>query len=189
MYSRCGNEKRSFQVIVLFLAIAGMIAPAWAQAEAILFDGAANKYLDEGGRSSDYIVDHVHAAGFTEVYFVAFEHDHYNIKARDPDGNYVEIQLDPVTGTLLTDPQTGKPRLKPVTRAKPDEAIPSWEDIITQVKAEGYVEVYSIEYEHALYEIIVRDAQNRVIELWGSPGTGKLLRHPATGKPLYEVLE
>jgi hypothetical protein len=40
-----------------------------------------------------------------------------------------------------------------------------------------------------LIEIITRDAQNRVVELWANPNTGELLRHPETGKPLSELLE
>ncbi len=175
--------------MVTFLALAGMSHPARGQAETGIPAESVNQYLGEGGRSSEYIISHVNAAGFTDVYFIGFEHGLYNIKARHPAGHYVEIQLDPESGALIKDPATGKPRSHSVSRAKTDTVPISWKDLIIQIKAAGYLEVYSIETEHGMIEIIARDAQNRVIELWAKPSTGELLRHPETGKLLFERLE
>jgi hypothetical protein len=172
----------------MILVLAEAATPKVAQAQ----DGTgdvAKKYLDAGGLSSEYIISRTNAAGFTDVYFVAFEHGLYSIKARHPVGHYVEIQLDPVSGALVQDPGTGKPRYQTVARGKPVQSILSWKDLVSQVKAAGYSEVYSIEYEHALYEIITMDAQNRVVELWANPNTGKLLRHPTSGELLFERVD
>ena len=64
-----------------------------------------------------------------------------------------------------------------------------WKDLISPIKAAGYVEVYTIETEHGMIEIITRDAQNRVIEIWAKRRTGELHRHPETSKFLFERLE
>jgi hypothetical protein len=41
----------------------------------------------------------------------------------------------------------------------------------------GYVEVYSIQYRHTLYEVKVRDAEGLRVELFVHPSAGKLLRN------------
>ena len=178
-----------FLFIVIFLAFAGMCNHARGQAETGIPTEPVNQYLGEGGRSSEYIISRVNAAGFTDVYFIGLEHGLYHIKARHPAGHDVEIQLDPESGALVKDPETGKPRSRTVSRAKTDTLPISLKDLITQIKAAGYVEVYTIETEHGIIEIIARDAQNRVVELWAKPSTGELLRHPETGKLLFERLE
>jgi hypothetical protein len=45
------------------------------------------------------------------------------------------------------------------------------------VKAEGYVEVYSIQYRHTLYEVKVRDAEGLRVELFVHPSIRKPLRN------------
>ena len=73
----------------------------------------------------------------------------YNIKARHPNGQYVEIQLDPKTGALVMDPVTGKPRYQTVSRIESDKVTQSRKrHLITQAKEAGYKEVSSIEYDH-----------------------------------------
>lgn len=189
MRKRITNEYFILIFTVIFLVLAGMDHPARAQMESGILAEPVNKYLDEGGRSSEFIINRVIAAGFTDVYFIGFEHNLYNIKARHPAGHHVEIQLDPESGTLVKDPATGKLRSYPASRTKPDKLAISYKDLITQIKAAGYVEVYSIELEHAMIEIIARDAQGQVVELWAKPANGELLKHPDTGKLLFEHLE
>ncbi len=183
------NRSLVFMVVAMSLILAGIVAPVIVRAETGNVGMPAQTFVDAGGLSSEYITSKVDAAGFTDVYYVAFEHDLYDIKARNPDGQYVGIHLDPKTGELVKDPGTGKIRYKIVTRAETDGAALPWEGIIRQIKAEGYEEVYSIHHEHRLYEIQARDAQNRVFELFVNPNTGQLLRHPTTGKPLAERVD
>jgi hypothetical protein len=173
--------------VLLSLVLSGVAAPLVVRAEA---GGAlAQTFIDAGGRSSEYITSKVDAAGFNDVYYVAFEHGLYDIKAHNPAGQHVEMYLDPKTGELVKDAETGKVRYETVTPADPDATPLSWEGIISQIKEEGYEEVYSIHYDHQLYEVHARDAQNRVFELFVHPNTGKLLRHPTTGKPLSERVD
>ena len=182
------NRYLFYTATVMFLVLAETITPVMAQTQ-FRAGESANKNLDAGGRSTAFIVSQVNAAGFSDVYFIGFEHGLYSIKVRHPVGHNVEVQLDPESGALVKDPKTGKPRYKAISSSKPDKSVPFWKDLITQVRAAGYPEVYSIEYEHALYEIIAMDARNQVVELWANPNTGKLLRHPATGEPLSERVE
>ena len=181
------NRYLLFMVVAISTALAGITAPVVVRAETA--GVPVQTFVDAGGLSSDYIIRKVNAAGFTDVYYVAFEHGLYDIKARNRDGQYVEIDLDPKTRELVKDPETGKIRYETVTRADPDEPSLAWEGIINQIKDEGYVEVYSIHYDHQLYEVHARDGQNRVFELFVNPNTGKLLRHPTTGKPLSERVD
>ena len=182
------NRYLSYAATAMILVLAEATTPKVAQAQDGTGD-AVKKYLDSGGLSSEYIISRVNAAGFTDVYFIGFEHGLYSIKVRHPSGHNVEIQLDPASGALVKDPGTGKPRYQTVARSNPVKSGPSWKDLISQVKAAGYSEVYYIEYEHALYEIIAMDAQNRVVELWANPNTGKLLRHPTSGELLFERVD
>ncbi len=187
MSTRVTNENLYFIFIVISLVLAGMVAPVMVHAENYKPDVSAREHIESGGRSVEYITTRVNAAGFTDVYFIGFEHGYYNIKARHPDWQYVEIQLDPKTGTLVKDPVTGKPRYKTVSRIESDKVIQSHKrHLMTQIKEAGYKGA-TIEYDHGMYEIIARDAQNRVVELWAKP-TGELIRHPKTGEPLFEYL-
>jgi hypothetical protein len=183
------NRSLFFIFVATTLALAGIVAPVVVRAEAGSADVPAQTFVDAGGRSSEYITSKANAAGFTDVYFVAFEHGIYDIKARNSAGQYVEINLDPKTGELVKDPETGKVRCETVTRADTDEAPLPWEGIIGQIKTEGYKEVYSVHYDHHLYEVHARDGQNRVFELFVHPNTGKLLRHPTTDKLLTERVD
>ncbi|MDH3980724.1 MAG: PepSY domain-containing protein [Gammaproteobacteria bacterium] len=183
------NRSVFFIGAVLSLVLSGVAAPLAVRAEVGSLDVPMQSFVDAGGRSSEYIIGKCNAAGFTDVYYVAFEHGLYEIKARNPDRQYVEIKLDPKTGELLKDAETGKIRYKTITRADPIGTPLAWEGIISQIKKEGYREVYSIHYDHQLYEVHARDDQNRVFELFVNPNTGKLLRHPTTGKPLSERVD
>ena len=175
--------------VAISLVLAGIAAPVVVRAEAGSAGVPVQTFVDAGGRSSEYITSKVNAAGFTDVYFVAFEHGLYDIKARNSAGQYVEIRLDPKTGELVKDAETGKIRYETVTRADTDQAHLPWEGIISQIKDEGYKEVYSVHYDHQLYEVHARDGQNRVFELFVNPNTAELIRHPATGKPLSERVD
>jgi hypothetical protein len=181
------NRYLFFTLVTISLAIAGIATPMIVQASA--GSAPAQTYIDAGGRSSEYITSKANAAGFTDVYYVTFEHGLYDIKARNSAGQYVEINLDPKTGELVKDPETGKTRYKTITRPDPNGTPLAWEGIISQIKKEGYQEVYSVHYDHHLYEVHARDGENRVFELFVNPNTGELLRHPTTGKPLTERID
>lgn len=126
------------------------------------------------------------AAGFTQVSRIERENGIYEVHARDERGREVEIWIDPGTEALLLDPQSGKPRSKRIREVRSARPRLSFEEIQAVVKAAGYPEVYAVEYEHALYEVKVRDADGRKVELFVHPRTGELLRHRRSGEPLTE---
>ncbi len=146
---------------------------------------------DEPRLSVQRIVAVVEAAGFSEVSRIEREKGVYEVQVRHPRrGTKIlfEVHVDPKTGQLLLDPETGKPRSKRIGRLrKPTHPIPH-EQIVGVVKAAGYVEVYSVQYRHALYEVKVRDAEGLRVELYLQPSTGKLLRN-RDGELIAEDLE
>jgi uncharacterized protein YpmB len=129
------------------------------------------------------------AAGYPHVSKIEREHGLYEVRARDERGRDFEIWIDPKTGGLVLDPQTGKPLSKAIREGRSPSQPLSVEEIEAVVKAAGYVEVYGLEYEHALYEVKARDAQGRNVELFVHPRTGKLIRHRRSGEPLTEDID
>jgi len=57
-------------------------------------------------------------------------------------------------------------------------AIPM-EQVLAQLKAEGYGEVYEIERERGRYEVKARNREGRMVELHLDAGTGKILESEA----------
>jgi uncharacterized membrane protein YkoI len=61
-----------------------------------------------------------------------------------------------------------------ITPAATSSAIPM-EQVLAQLKAEGYAEVYEIERERGRYEVKAKDREGRTVELYLDAGTGKVL--------------
>ena len=59
-------------------------------------------------------------------------------------------------------------------QAAPAPAIPM-EQVLAQLKAEGYSEVYEIEREHGKYEVKAKNRDGRTVELSLDASTGKML--------------
>ena len=60
------------------------------------------------------------------------------------------------------------------TQAAPAPAIPI-EQVLAQLKAEGYGEVYEIEREHGRYEVKAKNRDGRMVELYLDARTGQTL--------------
>ncbi len=145
---------------------------------------------DETRLSVQEIVAAVQAAGFSEVLRIEREHGVYEVQTWHPRRGAAivfEVYVDSETGKLLLDPETRQPRSKRIGRRQEPKHPIRREKIVEQVMAEGYVEVYSIEYRHSLYEVKVRDADGLRVELYVRPSTGKLLRR-SNGKLISENL-
>lgn len=176
----------------LVLGVGLAFGSPMAAAEQTAGTGIAGDTAGAGARQPmERILAVVKAAGYSAVSKVEREHGRYEVRARTKQGLAVEIYVDPATGQLIRDPQTGKPREESLSSvgAKVVEPPLAFEIVVAEVKAEGYAEVYAINYEHALFEIKARDAEGRRFELYAHPNTGKLLRHPRTGKALKEIIE
>jgi uncharacterized membrane protein YkoI len=57
----------------------------------------------------------------------------------------------------------------------PGPTIPM-EQVLAQLKAEGYSEVYEIEREHGKYEVKAKNRDGRTVELYLDAATGKALQ-------------
>jgi uncharacterized membrane protein YkoI len=164
-------------------------AKALAQTGTTPESGVIGESGPAGARLSvGQILSAVKAAGYTDVRKIEREHGVYEVDARDPKGWRVEVFVDAKTGGLVIDPETGKPRSERLSDKVPSGPL-DFEAVVAKVKAEGFPEVYAIEYEHALYEIKARDAAGRKVELYVHPKTGEVLKHPKTGNPLKEVVD
>ena len=62
-----------------------------------------------------------------------------------------------------------------VAQTAPAAAIPM-EQVLAQLKAEGYSEVYEIEREHGRYEVKAKNREGRTVELYLDAATGKALQ-------------
>ena len=180
--------------------LVGLLTPPELRAEQNGESSAAEKRVldvigetpaDEPKLSVEEIIAAVHAAGFSEISKIEREKGVYEVKVRRPrkTGAIVfEVYVDPKTGELVRDPETDEPLTKRIgRRSEPTQAI-AFEEIVAKVEAAGYLEVYSIEYEHSLYEVKARDAEGRRVELYVHPKTGKLLKN-RSGDPLTQDLE
>lgn len=169
-----------------------LAAPAGARAQADA--PAPSTVLGETGAETarlpmERIVAVVAEADLNDIHSIGREHGRYAIKARDSAGRMVEVLLDPATGRLVPDPETGKPLIKRVAGLDAPGSYLSAKQILGTVAAAGYPDVYAIEREHAIYEVMVYDADGRKLELYLHPKTGELLRDPRTGEPLVERID
>jgi uncharacterized membrane protein YkoI len=71
--------------------------------------------------------------------------------------------------------QSDQPRVQASEEAAAVPAIPM-EQVLAQLKAEGYSEVYEIEREHGKYEVKAKNREGRTIELSLDATTGKALQ-------------
>ena len=72
--------------------------------------------------------------------------------------------------------QSDRPRVQAGEEATaPAPAIPM-EQVLAQLKAQGYSEVYEIEREHGKYEVKAKNRDGRTVELYLDAATGKALQ-------------
>jgi hypothetical protein len=71
--------------------------------------------------------------------------------------------------------QSDQPRVQTGEQATPAPAI-AMEQVLAQLKAEGYSEVYEIEREHDKYEVKAKNRDGRTVELYVDASTGKTLK-------------
>lgn len=64
---------------------------------------------------------------------------------------------------------------QPTPQAAPAEVIPM-EQILAQLKADGYGEIYEVERESGRYEVKAKNQEGRRVELYLDARTGELLK-------------
>jgi predicted lactoylglutathione lyase len=141
---------------------------------------AAGQVVEVVPLTAEEVLVRVEAAGYRDVDALDFEHGRYELGARDP--NKVAV-------LLIVNPNTGEIRSRLARKRARAGRMVSVDEIVPQVEAAGFKDIYLIEREHALYEIHTRDAEGRGVELYLHPRTGELLRHPKTGALLREEIE
>ncbi len=83
--------------------------------------------------------------------------------------------LSIVQGAFAQSDQPARQAGQEATQAAPAPAIPM-EQVLAQLKAEGYSEVYEIEREHGKYEVKAKNRDGRTVELYLDAATGKALQ-------------
>ena len=79
-----------------------------------------------------------------------------------------------VQGAFAQSDQPAAQAGQEATQAATAPAIPM-EQVLAQLKAEGYSEINEIEREHGKYEVKARNRDGRTIELYLDAATGKVL--------------
>lgn len=60
--------------------------------------------------------------------------------------------------------------------ARPGQYL-SMEQVVAQLKQQGFGDVYEVEREHGAYEVKARNPEGDMVKLYVDPRTGKVLRH------------
>ncbi len=125
----------------------------------------------------DKILKEVEGAGFTRVSSIAVRNMIYRVVARDAKKRTVRVLVNPKTGSLVRHPTTAMPIMKVMdgAGASPKRSLA---DIVSQVTAAGFSDVYSIEPEYDGYKIEARTTGGGVVLLYYDIASGDLLRHP-----------
>ncbi len=118
-------------------------------------------------------------SGYPHIHSIEFEHGRYEVEARDAR----EREF-----TLSVNPNTGVAESKSIGWAKLTESDFLVGEIVKNAKSAGVEEVYAIEREHAMYEIVARGAGNRLIKIFAHPRTGRLIRFSKSGKLLSKKI-
>lgn len=119
-------------------------------------------------------------SGYPHIHSIEFEHGRYEVEARD------ERERE---FTLSVNPSTGVAESKSFGWAKLTESDFLVGEIMKNAKSAGIEEVYSVEREHAMYEIVARGAGNRLMKIFAHRRTGKLIRFSKSGKLLSKKIE
>lgn len=80
-----------------------------------------------------------------------------------------------VQGAFAQSDQPARGADEQITQAAPAPVM-SMEQVIGQLKADGYGEVYEIEREHGRYEVKAKNREGRRVELYLDAQTGEVLK-------------
>lgn len=106
------------------------------------------------------IIQQVEAAGFRDIRDVEFDDGLWQVDATAPDGQRVELHIDPATNEILD------PRTPPALTAA---------DIAARLASQGFTDVHDVEFDDGRYEAEARDRDGRRVDLTVHPGDGRVL--------------
>lgn len=112
------------------------------------------------------------AMGYRELTKIVRERDRLRVKATDPQGRRVDLDVDPVDGDIL-DTEVRRSR---IDRTDVDRA--SWltlHQVQVKLEAMGYRDIEEIERERDGYEAKATTAQGRRVKLVVGPRSGEVV--------------
>lgn len=169
---------RATTLITTLLLGAGILAggavliPALAQNGTGSTLGTAATTGQDGWLTLHEVQLKLEALGYRELTKIEREDDKYEVKATDPQGQRVEIDVDPVTGAVL---DTEVKRSKG-DRSNTDQA--SWltvHQVQVKLEATGYRDIQEIERERDHYQAKATDARGQRVKLAIDPHSGDVL--------------
>jgi hypothetical protein len=111
------------------------------------------------------------AMGYRDLTKIEREHDQWEIKAVDAEGQRVKLEVDPFSGNILdTEVRRGAERQADTIQA-------SWltlHQVQVKLEAMGYRDIEEIEREHDRYEAKAADAQGHPVKLVVHPRSGDI---------------
>lgn len=113
------------------------------------------------------------AMGYRDLTKIERKRDKLEVKATDPQGRRVEIDVDPVTGDVL---DTEVRRKK---RSRTDADQTSWltmHQVQVKLEAIGYRDIEEIERERNGFEAKATDAQGQRVKLAVAPRSGDVIQ-------------
>lgn len=114
----------------------------------------------------------IEALGYRELTKIEREDDKYEVKATDPQGQRVEIDVDPITGAVLGT------EVKRSKSSRTDTEQASWltvHQVQVKLEANGYRDIQEIERERERYQAKATDAQGQRVKLAIDPRSGDVL--------------
>jgi uncharacterized protein YpmB len=121
-----------------------------------------------------HVVARLQESGYPHIHSIEFEHGRYEVQAHNRRGQEVYLFVDPESGAI---------KRKAFGWVKLAGSYLAVKDAAAQAKEAGYSEIYSVEREHGMYEIIARGKKGRLFKLYVHPKTGELVRLGKSRKP------
>ena len=113
-------------------------------------------------------------SGYQDIHSIEFEHGRYEVQAHNHRGQEV---------LLFVDPETGAVKLKAFGWVKLTGYDLAVREIVAQARKAGFTEVYSVEREHGINELIARGPKGGLLKLYVHYRTGEVIRMGKGGKP------
>ena len=80
-----------------------------------------------------------------------------------------------VQGAMAQSDQPARATGEEIARTAPAPGMPM-EQVLAELKAQGFSEIYEIEREHGRYEVKAKNRDGQTVELYVDAGTGRTLK-------------
>ncbi|KTD22853.1 Uncharacterized conserved protein [Legionella lansingensis] len=107
------------------------------------------------------ILQSLQSKGYNIIKEIEFEHGAYEVEAIGPQGNKLELRVNPQTGEISNDKNN---------QAKPISML----DAVQKLESAGYHSIYKIESEGNKYEVKALDKNGKKVKLKMNASTGEI---------------